>query len=208
MSCNYIEEREEFYALTSMMFMAQPTLTSASALYKILNNEYFPLAESAEDIRSVHDGLREQLKLIDEAEFFERLDAEYYHLFFDPRVLVASPWQSSYTNADGLLFQETDYESKKYYAKWGFKVAHDNFPRDHIAIELDFMKLLSQKFTDGETSALKDSMSFLDSHILAWIDEFISALEKGGSVYYLNFAKIVKAGGEFDRKALSEFERE
>ena len=200
----YGEEREQFYSLTSLMFMAEPSDSTSNTLFNILKNEYFPLAKECRELATLHDSLMQKLEGIDENVFSEKLKQEYYDLFFDPHLIKASPWQSSYTNSEGLLFQEPDYEARKLYTKWGFKVVHDNYPRDHIAIELDFMRLLSQKLNQGDNSSVDDMKFFLENHLLSWIDDFVSALLKGKSEFYLNFARLVKAGCSFDKELLAE----
>lgn len=208
LSSTYIEERADFYALTKMLFMSEPTKSSAEAIYKIFSNDYFPFSAEWADVKKVNNDLSQKLEKIDESDFFSNLNHEFYHLFFDPHFIAASPWQSSYTNSDGLLFQESDFHAKYYYTKWGFKVAYDNYPRDHIAIELDFMHKLSQKLCDGDETVILDMSNFLSEHILAWIGDFIGALDKAGSVYYLLFAKIIEAGSKYDSLQLKELMKE
>ena len=136
---------------------------------------------------------------------------ECYDLFFDPYGIKASPWQSSYTNRDNLLYHRLpDYETKAFYHRYGYEVSNNHLPGDHISIELDFLKRLSEtelNFIDTDklnenTAVFSDNLEFVKKYLLDWIDYFMKNLSLSGSIYYLLFASMAKAAGELDRKVL------
>ena len=47
-----LEEKIEFYNLMSMLFMKDPTTEFCNILMDMLNEDYFPLAESSPEIAS------------------------------------------------------------------------------------------------------------------------------------------------------------
>ncbi len=90
------------------------------------------------------------------------------------------------------------------------KVSDNHLPGDHISIELDFLKRLSEKelnFIDTDklnenTAVFSDNLEFVKKYLLDWIDDFMKNLSLSGSIYYLLFASMAKAAGELDRKVL------
>lgn len=83
-------------------------------------------------------------------------------------------------------------------------------PGDHISIELDFLKRLSEKelnFIDTDklnenTAVFSDNLEFVKKYLLDWIDDFMKNLSLSGSIYYFLFASMAKAAGELDRNVL------
>lgn len=99
---------------------------------------------------------------------------------------------------------------KAFYHRYGYEVSNNHLPGDHISIELDFLKRLSEKelnFIDTDklnenTAVFSDNLEFVKKYLLDWIDDFMKNLSLSGSIYYLLFASMAKAAGELDRKVL------
>lgn len=210
MSKEYLEEKIEFYNLMSKIFMKEPTDEFCNVLMDMLKEEYFPLAETDPEIDHLHTQIRDLLVKVTPADFIDLLKKEYYDLFFDPHGIKASPWQSSYTNRDNLLYQAPDYETKRFYRRYRYGVSDNHLPGDHISIELDFLTKLSEKELaildtvklNENTSVFEDNLEFVDKYLLSWMDSFIKTLAKSKSVYYLLFASMVKTAGELDKHYL------
>ena len=208
---NFLQEKEEFYSFMSMVFMDSPSNAFCTTLWGMLNENYFPLVDNNIELQALYLSLREKLKETSLEEFTQTLSQEYYNLFFDPCGINVSPWQSSYTNKEQLLFQETDGQAKAIYRRYGYKVEDNHLPGDHIAIELDFLSKLSSRelknidsvIQGGNELLLSDIQNFICKHILAWIDEFVDLLKVNGSVYYLLFASMVKIVCEEDMAFMS-----
>ena len=201
-----LEQKAEFYELLSLTFMDRPSKAFSETLLKVLNEEYFPLLEYSEGLEKIKASFNKKLNLMDDSDFAEKLDAEYYDLFFDPHGIKVSPWHSSYTNREHLLFQKPDFDTKKIYLKYGYKVTNNHLPGDHIAIELDFLKRITEREIKSQAenelekfAALqKDNAEFIEEHILTWIDDFIESLRQCKSEYYLLFASMIKVACELD----------
>lgn len=210
---NFLEGKIEFYNLMSMVFMKEPTDEFCDVLKQVLDEDYFPMIEENQEMNQLHNQLRDHLLHETTVEFAEKLKKEYYDLFFDPHGLKASPWQSSYTSHDHLLFQLPDYETKAFYRKYGYQVTDPHLPGDHISIELDFLKRLSEKELvclnidklQENTTVFEDNIEFIDKYLLVWIDLFISALAKSKSIYYHLFASMIKIAGELDKTILTQY---
>lgn len=204
---NFLQEKEEFYSFMSMVFMDSPSNAFCTTLWGMLNDDYFPLADNNIELHALCVSLREKLRETNLEEFIQALSQEYYNLFFEPGGINVSPWQSSYTNKEQLLFQETDGQAKAMYRRYGYKVEDNHLPGDHIAIELDFLSKLSSRelknidsvIQGGNKQLLSDIQNFICKHILSWIDEFIDSLKDNASVYYLLFASMVKIVCEEDK---------
>ena len=175
------EQKIEFYNLMSMVFMKEPGEDFCNVLWQMLKEDYFPLAENRPDIHTFHEQLRKHLSETTSADFAKTMKQEYYELFFDQYGIKASPWQSSYTNRDNLLYQAPDYETKAFYHRYGYEVSNNHLPGDHISIELDFLKRLSKKelnFIDTDklnenTAVFSDNLEFVKKYLLDWIDDFM-----------------------------------
>lgn len=204
----FIEEKIEFYNLMSLIFMKEPTAEFSSVLAGILSEEYFPLVTDDEMMEDIHNQIRAAILQANPVNFGEILKSEYYMLFFDPHEIKASPWQSSYTNKDHLLYQAPNSHSKRFYRKYHYKVQNDHLPGDHISIQLSFMKILAEKemeLIDEDKSeelkdVQKDIIRFIDDHLLSWIDCFINNLNENNSFYYYKFASMIRAAGRLEKK--------
>lgn len=126
-------------------------------------------------------------------ETIEQLKNEYTNLFIGPHHLPAPPWESTYLNKQRLIFQESTLLVRKKYMEYNFLPS--NYPHeadDHLALELDFMlhlAKLSQSYFDNEERdelkrTLLDQKSFLNDHLLVWIDDFASEIQKGNTQYF------------------------
>ena len=206
----FLEQKIEFYNLMSMVFMKEPGEDFCNILWEMLKEDYFPLTNQRPDIHTFHEQIRDYLSETTSADFAKAMKQEYYDLFFDPYGIKASPWQSSYTNRDNLLYQAPDYETKAFYRRYGYEVSNNHLPGDHISIELDFLKRLAEKELEiadtaklnENTAVFSDNLEFVKKYLLDWIDDFMKNLSLSGSVYYLLFASMAKAAGELDKKIL------
>lgn len=208
----FIKKKIEFYDLMSMIFMSEPDCEFGSILMEILNEEYFPFSDESEIIGTSHMQIKNNFLKNPSMDFVNELRKEWYLLFFNPYGIKASPWQSSYTNNDNLLYQVPNYEVKNFYARYKYKVKNEILPGDHISIELEFLKKLAEKeyalvkaSQSEETSIIiKDNILFIDNHLLSWIDAFINKLTENESFFYCNFAIMTKEICCIDRNILTK----
>jgi TorA maturation chaperone TorD len=111
--------------------------------------------------------------------------ADYTKLFIGPGRLPVSPWESVHVTGDDLLFQKHTLEVREAYRQAGFRTTgRQAQPDDHIATELDFLAALAhQAYEAAEAkddallaSALGASRTFLEEHLLQWVDAFAAGV--------------------------------
>lgn len=92
----------------------------------------------------------------------------------------APPYQSSYSDKSGLLFQQSTAEMEAVLRKLDVSVVNDlKEPPDHIAIQLSVMAELADKSVNagaGEMVAgadlVEQQVDFIDRHLLSWTPGF------------------------------------
>ncbi len=209
----FAEELSGVYNLMNMIFATEPTSEFCSTIKELLTEDYFPFSEGSDVISKLHQELRNTLQQKSLENFTSEMMKEYYALFFDPHGLLVSPWHSSYTNPERMLFQEPNFQTKKIYRKYHYQVTNNHFPGDHISIELDFVRRLAEKeyailekepYNSDEIEALlEDHQMFVDKYILGWIDRFIEELSKSKSFYYHKFACMIQEICRLDLQHIS-----
>lgn len=134
------------------------------------------------------------------------LECAFTRIFIGPGKPLVSLYESTYVNKEQLVFQQSTLDVRNAYAAFGLKVLQKRHePDDHIGSELAFMAHLGQRAFEcgvnkddrGMIEALQGSLSFLDNHLLRWIDAFYESFLRAVKVdpissFYLNFALMVK----------------
>ncbi|WP_053362677.1 molecular chaperone TorD family protein [Bacillus sp. FJAT-27251] len=92
---------------------------------------------------------------------------DYNRLFIGPSILLASPYESSYENAEGSVMQGETMKVRNFYYHEGLQVAEEGtIPDDHIQFEIEFMiHLLGCKPNEEKE---KVETLFLQNHLLKW----------------------------------------
>lgn len=150
-------------------------------------------------------------------EHIEQLAVVFNRVFFGmgPRTAQkAFPYESVYTSSDGLLMQDAYSNAVVAYREERLAKNPDfHEPEDHLAIELAFMKSLSDRTVealeagDGEETErlLTQQQTFLAEHLLTWIKSFASdakgSAEQG---FYWHLAAFTEEFLKADAAALSE----
>ena len=114
---------------------------------------------------------------------------------------VAYPFESVYTSAKRLLMQKARTEAVEAYRAAGFKAANWHEPEDHIAVELEFMEMLSLRCADALDAADEDAASdalsrqveFCALHLANWVPEFAADMERFAKTgFYLGLAHLLR----------------
>jgi TorA maturation chaperone TorD len=179
--------RGYLYALFHNLFGNEPSEGQLAAVDRVL-------AREALDITGIHDPAAEGLlgaldALATGSGGTGPLKAEYTVLFIGPGKLPAPPWESVYTTGEQVIFQRSTLEIRNFYRWQG--LIPELYPKvadDHIALELDFLRLLGQRALEaqqaGDDAACKEalaaSVEFLDEHLLKWVGFFAEALNASG----------------------------
>lgn len=144
----------------------------------------------------------------------DALEGAYNRLFVGPTVLEAGPWESLYKTTENVLFCETTLEVRKAYVAQGF--IPNNYPHvsdDHVALELDFMRLLAEQALeacevgDDETAKakLRAQADFLADHLNVWLPKFAkkaTAAEHGA--FYGPVTAVARDWARFDAELVGE----
>jgi len=180
--------REVVYASFSDIFLYQPR----DKHYEILREVIPPLAEMtkgstnllmSESIDAMNRFLSSISLLSDDklADFKLEHLQNYTSLFcLNDDVPIA---ESYYTSTEKLMMQEARDQVLEIYRKNKFSYEiESNEPEDHIAIELLFLSYLSALLSDENfgndryKELLRIHIEFIDTHLLNWIENFISKL--------------------------------
>jgi len=142
------------------------------------------------------------------------LGSDFLALYVGPEKMKAGPYESMYRSQKKLLFQEHTLQVRDSYAKEGFKSKNmQREPDDHMGLELEFMAKMSEKAYDATRTAkfsaakraLKSMKSFLDEHILVWVDAYVDRSIKGADTdFYRGMAKVLRATVKLDAGLLEE----
>ena len=141
----------------------------------------------------------------------ERLQAEYYYLFQDPRQRVElaesfyKPWASEgtvelpFARSRGLLMGEPAHHLLEIYRLTGYTTPIEFAGRpDHLVSELDFMVYLMLKVGP------EDQLQFLDDH-LDWLPDLAqrAAAWEDRSPFYAHVVQATLLWVESDRRTLA-----
>lgn len=138
-----------------------------------LVREYVDAVGDQESSSQVLSGLE-----ILETEVTEESDYAYNRLFVGPAKLVAPPYESCYTNAQGLPMQAETLAVRDFYLRAGLKVRDKNvIPDDHLGLELEFVCFLlskaGQSLTEGNDPDVERYLGFYHEffkcHIQNWV---------------------------------------
>ncbi len=99
------------------------------------------------------------------------LQGEYVRLFINALPEVPCPPYGS-VYLEGALMGESTVRLKKLYAKYGWQTDE---MADHIAVELEFLALLTAL---GEDGAVQEDLNFLWDHLHLWAPTFLARVEE------------------------------
>ena len=206
-----LANRMFLYGLFARGFLAEP------------DHDFCALAESSECMvyfTLIDDSLSRQI-----AEAFEQWRAlssqplvtlvqEYNAVFVGPGPLKAPAWETVCRSGKRTLFQKELLAIRASYSEAGFEAtARAKSPDDFIGTEFDFMTKLAidglKAFQehDGErcTDRLKQSLDFLETHLLLWIGADAKQVEDAyGKCFYGSFAKLSTRICEQDRRVVKQ----
>jgi TorA maturation chaperone TorD len=138
----------------------------------------------------------------------EALLLDYSRLFLGPFSILAKPYGSVYLDGEKVVMGDSTMQALELYREGGFDVAEDfrEMP-DHIAVELEFLYLLSfrigQESDDEEQTrlvALKHR--FLENHLGRWVGTLSAAIRNGAETdFYKLLADLTEA---FVREDIAE----
>lgn len=115
----------------------------------------------------------------------EALVLDYSRLFLGPFDILASPYGSVYLDGEKIVMGKSTMRAFALYREGGFAVV-DDFPEmpDHVAVELEFLYLLSFRLgqaldQDVRTQLRTLKRRFLVEHLGRWVGELAEAMREG-----------------------------
>ena len=155
----------------------------------------------------------------DAGELLHALRAEATRLFVGAPEPAVSPyegvWRATDDGVQALLFVNPhSMEVERFMKSCGVgRPEGTNEPLDCADAELEFLQYLAslelEAVREGDDEAAlkarRDSLGFLQSHLLSWIDDFRKEVEKHADTsFYLGLCEMTKGWLEIDEKALQE----
>ena len=121
------------------------------------------------------------------------------------------PWQSCYTDPDGLLFGSDTLAARGWYRRYGLEFdAKNREPDDHIGLMLSFLAVLA----DRERALLEagqpterieeDQLVFIERHPATFVGRWAEACAESTSFLYAGLALLAQAAVEGRARDLRE----
>jgi TorA maturation chaperone TorD len=138
----------------------------------------------------------------------EALLLDYSRLFLGPFSILAKPYGSVYLDGEKVVMGDSTMQALELYREGGFDVAEDfrEMP-DHIAVELEFLYLLSFRISqvsddEEQTRLVALKHRFLENHLGRWVGTLSAAIRNGAETdFYKQLASLTEA---FVREDLTE----
>lgn len=127
---------------------------------------------------------------------------------------MATPYESVFTSANGLLMQEARDDVYRMFCDEKIGVRKKlQMPDDHLSFEFEFMAHLSDRAGEAvacadyatANEALATQQEFYEHHLLSWIDEYCDVLENVAQTrFYRGVSKITRGFVKGDAEFISD----
>lgn len=202
------QARLGIYALLQRLYQDAPD----AALLGWLNAEK-PFADFPVTLDAAGRAALQQLDSAAAAGEPETLRADFRQLYVGPGPMQAPPWESVYRNEEHLLFDRHTLQVRAIYARHGMEFIHLNrMPEDALAIELEFMRTLTERLVQavesGDETAeqilLAEQAAFLEKHLLVWAPAFVARSQKYAQTpFYGALAGVLQSFLAWDERTLA-----
>ena len=134
------------------------------------------------------------------AQDLQAILVDYTRLFMGPVQPLARPYGCVWLSGESTVMQESTVALQGLYAEAGFDIDEDlGEPADHVAVELEFLYLLT--FKRNEAGQAGDEVAiaawdrlheiFLRGHVGAWIGRFAAAVKANAqTAFYRELADL------------------
>ena len=216
------EDRFDNYGILSRLFRVE---IDEETLKELCDSPQLPVTGNG-SFDEGYSSIREYLNSIDDLDkALSDLAVDYAYTFIgygiDPNsqeaagsslLHAAYPYESVYVTGEKILSGEINDEITTLFSSFGFHPSkYRIMANSHIACELEFLQyLVGQEVSNfrngsaGEIESLRSAeMSFIDNHLLNWIDGLRDAInQRGQTAFYGNLAAMTKGWLEQDRSFL------
>ncbi len=137
-----------------------------------------------------------------DAQTQDELAADFASIYLN-HTISASPEESVWLDEDGLICQQTMFEVRSWYQRYGLEIKNwRQRPDDHLVYELQFIACLLDKNNGMHT--LKQISVFMDEHLLRWLSNFSErVMSRCDTQYFASVAALTAAYCEELRDILS-----
>lgn len=185
--------RRQFYQFLARLFAQELTPQLISKLAKMT----YPTQCKNEAMAEGYQLMGQYFKQHQQAEIPDDLACDYAKVFLgagETKGNAAFPYESVYTSAEKLVMQEAWVEVKKIYQNQGLALNTEmaDIKEDHLAMELKFMCRLAQK--EPQQAHLQEQQTFLQNHLLNWIDDFAQDVAKFSQTDFYKGAALLTKG--------------
>lgn len=206
-----LKNRQKFYGFLSRIYREE---VDQKFLDKIKETKFS--SECSE--KELEDGYRMLTSYLESCSENSLTDlaADYAKVFLAAGIIngdAAFPYESIYACSGRIIMQETCEQVAALYKRNGLSKAEAlNIPEDHISLELEFMGGLCQSaqqdILDKEFQAIKinlqNQMDFLNRHLLNWIPDFCTDVERFAETgFYKAVAKLTRGFVRIDSDCLA-----
>ncbi|HDZ40164.1 MAG TPA: hypothetical protein ENH59_00570 [Bacteroidetes bacterium] len=143
---------------------------------------------------------------------YDEIINDHLELFGGKGQAKAPPYSSVYLSPDHIMNDTVSMEAGKLYHAYGWKSRFEGkIPDDHLGIELQFINLLLNKYTELDDEICRkeirnDLVKFIDSFINPWINEWNTAVqEHARSDFYKGLGFLITSGMEDIWSTLRKF---
>ena len=156
----------------------------------------------AESMALLQQSLAEFSNYIDR-ETLDNLAADYASIYLNHNI-SASPEESVWIDEDSLVCQDTMFQVRDWYDKYGLGIPDWRLrPDDHIVYELQFLAWMLNQ--DDQQETLEQLAIFMDEHLLRWLGNFGErVLARCDTQYFAGLAAITAAYCEELRDIIAE----
>jgi TorA maturation chaperone TorD len=139
---------------------------------------------------------------------------DYARVFLSAGVydgLTAEPYESVFTSDEHILMQDSRDDVVAVYRAQGIDIDRElHMPEDHLGLELEFMAIMADRTADcfenrddDASGLLAIQSSFIDRHILNWIDALAEKVDAFAKLpFYPAIMQIIKGYVSSDRENL------
>jgi TorA maturation chaperone TorD len=190
-----------FYRLLSALYRYPLRGEILQMLSELKPQADSPLADGLGQVQAALD-------VLDVSALEERLNIEMTRLMEGPGLTPAPPYASFYLNGQQLMGPSAQ-AARCAYLEWQALPEQASIPPDHVALELGFLAVLTEKaMTDDEDqqlAALRASHTVLREQVQPWLSRFCADLESNSrEPFFAALARLTLQVIEADRAWLED----